>query len=150
MTILIHPLTHADAPTAARLVAALIAELSPGYEVDLPALTRTASALLAQDTVLGLLATEDSEPVGLLMLNECAAIYAGGHFGEITELYIAPHLRSQGLAARLLDQAAQISRDRGWKRLEVGAPDQPAWARTKAFYERAGFTEVGRRLKRVF
>ena len=58
-------------------------------------------------------------------------------------------MRSQGVASQLLTVARRIATGRGWRRLEVGAPDPVAWARTKAFYEREGFTEVGPRLKRT-
>ena len=83
------------------------------------------------------------------MLNECAAIYAGGRFGEITELYVVPEARSTGVAAALVAAAVRVAGDKGWRRLEVGAPAQPAWARTLAFYERQGFAPVGPRLRRI-
>jgi len=84
-----------------------------------------------------------------MTLNECAAIYAGGKFGEISELYVRPDMRSQGVAQQLLDHAQQEARARGWKRIEVGAPSQPDWHRTLNFYLRNGFDEVGPRLRRL-
>lgn len=147
MTIQIRPLAAAEAGHAAQMVGALIAELAPDHEPDVAAMARTAEGLLGQGRILGLVAWESDQPVGLLMLNECAAIYAGGLFAEITELYVIPRLRSRGLAAQMVAQARDIGKARGWKRLEVGAPQQPVWARTKAFYVRQGFTEVGPRLK---
>ncbi|MCY1128257.1 GNAT family N-acetyltransferase [Frigidibacter sp. RF13] len=141
--------TAADAQLVGELVARLIEELSGGEKVDREAMTATALSLLAANSVIGLVAMEGGQALGLLMLNECAAIYAGGRFGEITELYVMPERRSSGVAARLVTAAADLGRDRGWKRIEVGAPELPAWARTKAFYEREGFTEVGPRLKRM-
>lgn len=148
MTPTIRTLTSEDSTLAARFVAALIGELAPGYQPDLTAMTGTARALLATPDVTGLVAKLDGKEVGLIMLNECAAIYAGGRFGEITELYVSPAYRSHGIARHLVAGAVDLAHARGWTRLEVGAPDQPAWARTKAFYEREGFTEVGPRLKR--
>ncbi|WP_284164558.1 GNAT family N-acetyltransferase [Frigidibacter sp. SD6-1] len=141
--------TAADAQLVGDLVARLIEELSAGEPVDRKAMTATALSLLAANSVIGLVAMEGGAALGLLMLNECAAIYAGGRFGEITELYVTPDHRSSGIAARLVAAAADLGRDRGWKRIEVGAPDEREWARTKAFYEREGFTEVGPRLKRM-
>jgi GNAT superfamily N-acetyltransferase len=76
------------------------------------------------------------------------AIYAGGRFGEITELYVSPAHRSKGIAPILITAATSIGRQKGWKRLEVGAPDQPAWSRTLSFYLREGFEEVGPRLRK--
>ena len=146
----IREITPHDAALAARLVAALLRELSPCYTPDVSAMEAAASRLLSAGSVTGLAAFRDGDAVGLLMLNDCAAIYAGGRFGEITELYVAPPFRSRGVAVQLLDAAIAVGKARDWKRIEVGAPDQPAWARTKAFYEREGFVEVGPRLKRVF
>lgn len=83
------------------------------------------------------------------MLNECAAIYAGGVFGEISELYVAPELRSRGIAGALIQEAIDLARTRKWNRLEVGAPNQPEWKRTFDFYVREGFNEVGPRLRKT-
>jgi len=49
----------------------------------------------------------------------------------------------------LLTEAEQLAKARSWTRFEVGAPDQPAWARTVQFYLREGFEEVGPRLRKV-
>lgn len=129
------------------MIAGLLEEFAPGEPADIATLTATADEVLALDTVTGLAALREGEAVGLLMLNDCAAIYAGGRFGEITELYVRPEMRSQGVAARLVAEAERIGRARGWHRIEVGAPEQPEWARTLAFYRREGFVEVGHRLK---
>ncbi|MGL4282027.1 MAG: GNAT family N-acetyltransferase [Albidovulum sp.] len=149
MSLTVRDLTAEDSELAAEFVARLIVELSPGYSPDLAALAETAQALLSGAMVTGFAAFEGERAVGLLMLNECAAIYAGGRFGEITEFYVLPEFRSRGVARRLVASAYDLAVRRGWRRLEVGAPDQPAWARTKAFYEREGFSEVGPRLKRA-
>ncbi len=96
-----------------------------------------------------LLAYLDPEvPVGILTLNECTAIYAFGHFGEISELYVEPEYRSAGVGAALVNEAIQFGRERGWPLLEVGAPDVPKWQRTVDFYLRCGFSMVGPRLTR--
>ena len=90
--------TAGDGETVGGMVHDLLVELFPEStdEFDRNKLCRAAATLLAGDTgVWGLMArTGDGEPVGLLMLNECAAIYAGGKFGEISEFYVAPGHRS--------------------------------------------------------
>ena len=83
------------------------------------------------------------------MLNECMTIYVGGRFGEITELYVSPEYRSKGIAPLLIGTAIGIGNQKGWKRFEVGARDQPAWNRTLSFYFREGFEEVGPRLRKI-
>ena len=70
--------------------------------------------------------TENGEIVGILTLNHCAAIYAGGSFGEISELYGDNSERSFGIGAKLIDAAKQFARIEGWLEIEVGAPPQPA------------------------
>jgi GNAT superfamily N-acetyltransferase len=90
--------------------------------------------------------TSDDRDVGVITLNECAAIYAGGRFGEISEFYVVPDFRSAGVGARLIEAAIAFGRERGWPNIEVGAPSPPTWQRTVDFYRRHGFEEVGPRL----
>jgi GNAT superfamily N-acetyltransferase len=90
---------------------------------------------------------ETEEVVGILTLGESCAVYAGGKFGVIHEFYISPERRSQGIGKLLLEKAKQKGLDLNWNRLEVGAPPFPVWARTKDFYLREGFQEIGPRLK---
>ena len=42
----------------------------------------------------------------MLTVNECTALYAGGPFGEIAEVYITPYSRSAVIGGRLVDAAA--------------------------------------------
>ena len=146
-TIRLVPVTTDTAAMAADLVHRLLDELSGGRAPDLAELEATAGSLVGRGAVSGAIALDDDTPVGVVMLTECAAIYAGGRFGEITELYVAPTHRSRGLGPRLIEEAVRLARSRGWRRLEVGAPDQAAWRRTLNFYVREGFVEVGPRLK---
>lgn len=141
-----------DAGLVAELVHALICELTPGRaDAELLAgYRKTAAAYIGKNEGYWAFLADagDDGAVGVITLNECTAIYAGGHFGKIAELYIAPAYRSQGVGALLLDRAIAFAKARGWPRLEVGAPDQPRWSRTVDFYRRNGFVEVGPRLKR--
>ncbi|SOZ37728.1 GNAT family N-acetyltransferase [Cupriavidus neocaledonicus] len=139
----------ADAVTVARFVHALVGELSGGKDLGMEAATRNAETVLADANVVAVMACAGDEPVGVIILNECSAIYAGGRFGLITELYVRPDMRSRGIAPRLIAAALQQGRERGWTRLEVGAPAQPKWERTLAFYLGNGFEEVGPRLRRM-
>lgn len=153
-----HPgitIVEADTPerigSVAKLVASLLRELAPeqtsGDAVE--KIEGVATTLLnGQNNVWALLAESDTgQPVGVLTLNQCAALYAGGRFGEISEFYVAPACRSAQIGEKLLEAARRFGRNRQWTRLEVGAPEMPAWARTMAFYKAKGFREVGPRLK---
>ena len=135
----------AVAAAASRLLAELAGGTDGGGQERLAAVTRE---LLVDGKVMAWLALDPEErPVGLITVNECAAIYAGGRFGEITEFYVDPAHRSSGLGRRMIETVQDFARSRGWPRLEVGAPDLPRWQRTVDFYRRCGFVEVGPRLK---
>jgi GNAT superfamily N-acetyltransferase len=138
-----------DAETVSALVSALLSELrgeeGPTRTMLAPG---TAQQLLAMDgRVFGFLAFEDERPVGVIMLAESAALFASGTYGIITELYVVPGQRSSGIAKLLVNAASELGRQRGWRQLEVGAPSQPKWRRSLAFYVDSGFTEIGPRLK---
>ena len=45
----------------------------------------------------------------MLTVNECTALYAGGPFGEIAEVYITPDSRSAVIGGRLVDAAACLT-----------------------------------------
>jgi len=106
-----------------------------------------AELLIPGSGVWSFLAMNGDEVVGMMNLNECAAIYAGGKFGEISELYIKPDFRSQKIGAQLITQARDFARERAWEILEVGAPDVPRCQRTVNFYLNNGFSEIGPRLE---
>ncbi len=151
MTIEVRQAEVGDAGTVADLVHALVSELDPG-RADAMILARyqkAAAGLVGKDAGYWafIAKTPEDGAVGLITLNDSAAIYAEGRFGTIPELYIAPAYRSQGVGALLLERAIAFAGTRGWSRLEVGAPDQPRWSRTVDFYRKQGFVEVGPRLK---
>jgi GNAT superfamily N-acetyltransferase len=147
MTVTVRRAHVDEAPVVAVLVSRLLAEL--GAEANTRALLETTRKLIAAGDVAALLVLVDERPAGVVTLNQCAAIYAGGRFGEITELYVAPDDRSAGLGRRLIEAAVAHAREAGWTRLEVGAPALPRWQRTADFYQANGFAPVGPRLKRA-
>ena len=151
MAITLRQATDADAALVGELAFRLVSEIAPeaADRISLESYRATAATLLdGSHSFWALIASDDEgRAQGLLTLNECASIYAGGHFGEIAELYVDPDQRSAGVAAELVRGATAFGRDRGWSRLEVGAPDVPRWQRTVNFYLKQGFVEVGPRLK---
>lgn len=90
---------------------------------------------------------EYNEPVGLITLVECFAVYAGGNYGIINELYVSPPYRSKGVGKQLLDKVKETAKQKNWPRIEVVAPLEPKWGRTVRFYEREQFTHAGPKLK---
>jgi GNAT superfamily N-acetyltransferase len=142
--------TQADCDDVCKLVFALFSELFPGmYALD--RLRPAVEMVIGQDNdVFSFIATHDDRPIGLIVLNQCTAIYALGTFGEITELFVEPRARASGLGRRLIEKAVDFAQSKGWTMLEVGAPSVPKWQRTVDFYLRNGFEEVGPRLYRSF
>jgi len=86
---------------------------------------------------------------GVLTLFEAFAIYAGGAYGIISELWVAPGHRSSGVGRSLIAAAVAHGRARGWLRIDVTAPEDPRFERTRRFYEREGFVYTGPKLKRL-
>ena len=93
--------------------------------------------------------TPDGEIAGISTVVESFAIYANGTYGVINEMYVAPPNRSQGVGARLIDAVKELAARRGWSRIDVTAPESPAWDRTRRFYESQGFVYTGPKLKFV-
>jgi GNAT superfamily N-acetyltransferase len=146
--------TAQDADLVGDLVAALFDELyEPRYGEARRSIYRAAAAELlpASDIYAAFLAmTPAGEPVGLLTLSQCVAVYAGGRFGEINEFYLRPSARRLGLGRALIAAAAGEASRRGWHVIEVGAPDMPRWQSSFEFYKSCGFTEIGPRLQLSF
>lgn len=136
--------------TVGLLVNRLLIELFPdddAYREPGKYISAARYLLESGDNVWALVAkTTIGEVVGILTLNECAAIYAGGNFGEISELYVDSSQRSSGVGAKLIDAAKHFAIQKGWPEIEVGAPPQPEWRRTIDFYTSRGFVYSGPRL----
>ncbi|GGK58719.1 GNAT family N-acetyltransferase [Amphritea balenae] len=142
---------RSDAETVGAMVFKLLLELFPELtkSISIEKTVADAHSLLQQGSkVWAFIAlSESNECIGLITLNECAAIYAGGSFGEISELYIKPENRSANIGTLLIDTAVEFGRNKGWSCFEVGAPDLPKWQKTVDFYIRYGFNIVGPRLE---
>jgi GNAT superfamily N-acetyltransferase len=137
----------ADASIVAELVDLLFAELRNEEDGTIVSDAMVENVLRHEGRSFGFLAIDRNRPVGVLMMTEGVAIFAGGAYGQITELYVVPEYRSHGVAANLVMYAVNFGRSRGWRRLDVGAPHQPEWARSLHFYISVGFTQVGPRLR---
>ena len=141
-----------ELPTVVALVAELLDELgAEGREfadTDKTGLQTDLAAGLISGRFVGLLACDDhGEAIGVLTLSETFAIYAGGRYGVVEEMYVRPALRGQGIGRALLERALIVAADRGWPRLEVTAPEDDAGSEAARFYERGGFRFSGNKLR---
>jgi len=142
--------TELDFETVLALVDQLYRELSEGADnpesLDRDRVIPQLRA--AGDQFAAFLALDGGDgALGVVTLAEAFAIYAGGRYGIIQELYVHPSHRSRGVGALLLDSVIAEARRRGWIRVDVAAQHEARWHRAVAFYQRNGFVDTGRKLK---
>ena len=137
------------APEVLDLVERLLAELGEeGEETGAVDAARLARAWRDEGSrVEAFVAYERDVAVGVVTVAEAFAFYAGGAYGIVQEMYVVPHRRSAGIGTRLLDAVKSLAGERGWRRIDVTAPESPRWGRTRAFYEREGFVFTGPKLR---
>jgi GNAT superfamily N-acetyltransferase len=141
--------TESDAKVTVNLVKALLDELNGapiGWDTD-KAVNLCKEMIGLEDYIVFHSVNNEGEIVGLVTIAESESLYAGGKIGIIQELYVVPSMRSQQMGKSLIQKAIEYARNRKWNRLEVGTPAYPQWSRTKSFYVREGFKEIGPRLK---
>lgn len=117
------------------------------FNIDRTGIFETTTKLIGRETFGCYVAFAADKPVGLITIAPCFAIYNGGDFGVITELYVDHTVRSTGIGKLLLDKAYEFARLNGWTKLEVGAPNKTEWPRTIEFYKKNGFEEKGPKLR---
>ena len=120
---------------------------APQGGADLSASLGTVAAGSGADFVALLAREKGGEPVGILTLSVPFAIYAGGEYGVIDEMYVRPTWRGQGVGTALVDRAAAIARERGWRRLDVTTPVDDHLSGAARFYRRCGFEPTGAKLR---
>lgn len=91
--------------------------------------------------------TLTGESIGVCTLVETFAIYAGGRYGVIDEMYIVPSYRGMGVGRRLIEAVKDHGRRRGWLHVDVTAPPEAKWSRTVKFYESCGFVFTGPKMR---
>ena len=133
----------------ADLVTELLLELEPDEADKLQTmrLDQLTRSLLRSSKIRAFIAVHENTSIGVITLHECAAIYAGGVFGEISEFYVKPEYRCEKVGELLLSAAMDKGRELAWKRLEVGSPPAEASGRAIKFYESKGFECTGSRLR---
>ena len=151
----IGPAHDHEIPTVLALVEALLAELGDeGQEfagIDRDKLRVDLARNLGSGRFLALLAKDASDaPIGVLTLSESFALYAGGEYGVIDEMYVRPEYRGRGVGRALVEAAVAIAQQRGWFRLDVTGPEgegADSAGAVRHFYEKAGFEFTGAKLR---
>ncbi|WP_447968422.1 N-acetyltransferase family protein [Nitrospira sp. M1] len=147
--------TVSDASAIAFMVYDLLQEVMQetnvsSFDVSLDLMKAQARQYIEAEQYVVFLAVlpDREEPLGLLSVCECCALYAGGTFGVIPECYVRQDFRSQGIGGLLIAAVKDYGKQKGWKRLEVTTPPLPTFRRTFSFYQKVGFdVSGGRKLK---
>jgi GNAT superfamily N-acetyltransferase len=137
-----------DSEIVVDMVVNLLTELR-GALVEKEAYLQASKKLLSENKqyTVFLAYTASCEYLGFISVFESSSIRTFGEYGVIQELFVYPEYRSFQIGRGLLSMVKNFAIDKGWKRLEVGAPNSEKWGRSVAFYLREGFSEVGPRLK---
>jgi len=152
---LIQKATSEDAANIAIMVGELLQEIMSAigiqaFDFELEETITQLNEFIEQEKYFVFVAQKkNGELVGFISLYESYALYAGGTFGTIPELYIRPQFRSRNIGHCLLEQVKAFGRSRGWRRLEVTTPPLPQFDKTLAFYEKEEFAITGGRKLKV-
>lgn len=94
--------------------------------------------------------TQAVEVVGIATVSAVHAVRAGGDYGVLQELWVAPGYRSANHGARLLQAVEAEASRRGWPMVEVSLPlsGYAELPKLTKFYERAGYGQAGMRWRR--
>lgn len=93
------------------------------------------------------LVKENNKVVGIFTLTESQAIYAGGKYGVIDEMYIEDSYRGKNIGKEIIRFTSAIARNKGWFRVDVTAPTEEKSDRAKKFYRNNGFVFTGPKYK---
>ena len=87
----------------------------------------------------------DGLAVAVCTISYLQSLRTGGKYAIIQEMFVAPESRSTGVGMEVLRFALDHAVANGCRTVELGAPYHGD--RQIQFYRRAGFTEVGARLR---
>lgn len=142
-----------DSGLLAKLICELLKDFNQrsgsNFVIESAKIETTCKDLLPRDNFAGFIARDNrtNEAVGMITIAQATAIYNGGDFGVITELYVDRNIRSNGIGKLLIESAIGFARTMNWKKVEVGAPSKDDWPRTIEFYKKNGFEEKGPKLR---
>ncbi len=153
MNLSIDVASSSDAPTIAHLEKALLEEIMDAtgqrhFDVDSQELMALAKKYIEEEKSTFIIAKSRQTAVGFIAVYESHALYAGGSYGTISELFVIKEKRSQGIGKRLLSKAREHLAGQNWSFFEVTTPPLPEFGQTINFYKNNGFeVSGGRKMK---
>ena len=136
-----------DAGQIAASINALILELGGGALPVAEAQAMCDRVISGEADGAIVIADDGDRVVGVCTVSFQDAIRTMGKYAIIQEMYIDAAHRNGGLGAQLVDAVSAEAASHGCRIVELGTP--PGGANAERFYERIGFSHVGRRLRRV-
>ena len=137
--------TPSDRDEALRLVRSLLIELggSPAPPEVLSGVFDTLAA--GGDAGFVVIAEEDGAAKAVCTASFVQAVRTVGRYAILQEMYVEPDSRSSGMGRAVIDFALEHAVASGCQVVELGTPR--SGDRQIEFYERAGFVNVGARLR---
>lgn len=133
----------ADREVALRLAAALLAELG-GTPPPEAAMSPVFDRLVGGGGFVAL-GERDGDAIAVCTASFVDSLRTAGRYAVFQEMYVAPAERSSGAGMAVLRFALAQAAAAGCQCVELGTPRDGA--RAIAFYRRAGFAEVGARMR---
>jgi GNAT superfamily N-acetyltransferase len=133
----ITPANASDIPALCELLNILFAqeaEFKPDYEAQSRGLARIISN---PETGLIVVARQDSKVVGMVNLLYTVSTALGDRVALLEDMVVSPNVRGSGVGSRLLEQAIQLARLDGCKRITL-LTDR-ANESAQRFYQKHGF-----------
>jgi GNAT superfamily N-acetyltransferase len=140
-----------DAVGVAAAVGELLVEL--GGKCPSPKALEAEAWVLLDDSRVGavFVAEAGGEVVGVLVASRQRAMHVPGPYFLIQDLWVGREWRSRKIGADLVAAIADLAREQGIARIEVGLPRESfaGFQATEAFYARNEFEPLGLRMRRV-
>lgn len=152
MKINIHKIEEEEINLGIELLEALYSELGEESEsINFLSATFLKNIFESGKTVFYMISLEDKANIGFFTLTTSQAIYAGGQYGIIDEMYVIPKYRSMKIGSSIIHEIKNIGKEKGWKRIDVTAPTNSNEVANGAvnFYLKAGFLHTGPKLKLI-
>ena len=137
--------TQLDRDEVLRLVRGLLIELG-GNPAPADELHEVFNDLVSREDVgFVVIGEEDGAAKAVCTASFVQAIRTAGRYAILQEMYVEPESRSSGVGKAVIDFALGHAEASGCQVVELGTPSNGQ--RQIEFYERAGFANVGARLR---
>ncbi|MEW7281250.1 GNAT family N-acetyltransferase [Aquimarina sp. 2201CG1-2-11] len=143
--IIIKKINTTDVLNVVELLKRLYFELGEEKESNHHVTEELISGFIKNNNYEILKASNNNNIIGFITLSESQAIYCGGKYGLIDELYVLPSYRSGKIGALLIEEAKKIGLEKKWMRIAVTAPSSNN-SRALKFYKENEFDFAGPKL----